>query len=222
MVTVAKVGDMKAWPLGAKSRREVLRRIARHRNADEIVQGIGFDAGLGKHGKGCAIGCSLNKYDHNEYVRVLGVPLGVARLVDRIHDGLPRDLSLDWPGRVAKALTVAQRTDRIVDRYLFWMLDDELKKYPTSNAVADLYRRRLAGDEPKRSEWSDAADAAAAARWSAAAAAADAAAAAAAAAARCAAAAAAADAAAADAAAAARKHYYARAANALIAAIEAA
>jgi hypothetical protein len=101
---------------------------------------------------------------------------------------------------------------RARDEWMLWLLEKELGKYPTSEPVAALYRRRLAGDEPSQGEWAAAdaaADAAAAA--AAAARAADAAAAAAAAAARAAAYAAAA---AADADAAADAAAYAAAADA--------
>ena len=43
--------------------------------------------------------------------------------------------------------------NRVVDRWLYWLLSVELKQYKTSAPVAELYRRRLAGDEPKKKEW---------------------------------------------------------------------
>jgi hypothetical protein len=66
----------------------------------------------------------------------------------------------------------------VVDRFLYWLLSEELKAYDVCKPVAELYRRRLAGDEPSQKEWMAAAAAAAAAAWAAAAWAAEAAAAA--------------------------------------------
>ena len=102
------------------------------------------------------------------------LPLRLVHLTNKIE--LPLDQLIEIAG---------DRSDlnRIVDRWLYWLLSVELKQYKTSAPVAELYRRRLAGDEPKKKEWEKArSDAAAAATATAATATATAAAAAAAAA----------------------------------------
>lgn len=55
--------------------------------------------------------------------------------------------------------------NRIIrDKWFLWLLDVEFKNYFVCRPVADLYRRRIAGDEPTRKEW---AAVAAAADWAA-------------------------------------------------------
>jgi hypothetical protein len=134
-----------AWPTGQRDL--VIARIASHRAADEIIQGEGWDGE-----RGCAVGCSLDHYCHTEYVAVLGVPPQIAHLVDAIHEGLPRDLALDWPGRVAAALAEGADTTHAWTRFSIRLLR---KECPSSSgaAVASLYERRLAGDEPSRDDW---------------------------------------------------------------------
>jgi hypothetical protein len=46
----------------------------------------------------------------------------------------------------------ADLTD-VLPRWFYWLLTEELGKYPTSKPVAELYRRQLAGDPPTQEEW---------------------------------------------------------------------
>ncbi len=59
-------------------------RLAEHHRLDQIVQGIGF-----KNGRGCAVGCTLDNYDHKAYPHELGLPTWLAFLEDAIFEGLP-------------------------------------------------------------------------------------------------------------------------------------
>jgi hypothetical protein len=137
-----------AWPTGQHD--EIRARIAAHRDVDEIVQSMGWD---GHHG--CAIGCSMNRYSHVEYSRVLGIPLMVAYLVDELHEGLSLELALDWPGRVAAALRPGADTTHVWTRFVIWILREECPSV-TGEGVAALYERRLAGDEPQQEKWTQA------------------------------------------------------------------
>jgi len=134
-----------AWPTGQHE--EVRARIAAHRAADEIVQGTGW-----RGGQGCAVGCSLDRYDHREYARVLGVPIQIAHVIDTIHEGLPLPMALDWPGRIASALTPGTVTTHAWSRWVIWLLREECQS-SVGEEVAALYERRIAGDEPSATEW---------------------------------------------------------------------
>lgn len=68
--------------LGVKQK--YVARIKAHKAADRLVQGIGWD---GK--KGCAVGCTLENYSHRQYPIELGIPVHLARLEDKIFEGLP-------------------------------------------------------------------------------------------------------------------------------------
>ena len=60
-------------------------RLADHRAAEQLIQGIGFE-----DGKGCAVGCTLDAYDHSRYPTELGLPEWLACLEDCIFEGLPK------------------------------------------------------------------------------------------------------------------------------------
>ena len=143
-----------AWPTGEQD--IVRQRIAAHRAADEIVQGIGWE-----NGHGCAVGCSLDHYSHEEYSRVLGVSPEVAQLVDAIHEGLSPTDSLDWPMRVAEALVPGADVSDAWPRFAIWLLTIEAPS-ESGAKVANLYRRLLTDEQPTPEEWAAAAAAAAA------------------------------------------------------------
>jgi hypothetical protein len=194
-----------------------LERVLAHRAADEIMQGVYWE-----NGKGCAVGCTIHGDNHAAYEVELGIPRILARLEDRIFEGLSLEDAKEWPEKFLRAIPVGKDLSLVWPKFAVWLLVDEIDgviKFAKTDQqkeviarVADLYQRRIKGDEPSLEEWrtaahaADAADAAAAH----AADAADAAYAAYAAAAAAAAYAAAAAAYAADAAAAARKSAYKR------------
>ena len=60
------------------------KRLADHRAAEQLIQGTGFE-----DGKGCAVGCTLDAYDHSRYPIELGLPEWLAWLEDCIFEGLP-------------------------------------------------------------------------------------------------------------------------------------
>lgn len=76
-----------------------LARVRAHAAADQLVQGIGWE-----RGKGCAIGCTLEAYDHARYPIELGLPEWLARLEDAIFEGLPRDEAMVWPESFLEAI----------------------------------------------------------------------------------------------------------------------
>ena len=64
-------------------------RLAEHRRLEHLTQGIGWESS--KDGtKGCAVGCTLEVYDHSRYPVELGLPVWVAHLQDTLFEGLPK------------------------------------------------------------------------------------------------------------------------------------
>jgi hypothetical protein len=59
-------------------------RLAAHRAAEQLIQGTGF-----RNGEGCAVGCTLNDYDHSLYETKLGLPVWLAHLEDALFEALP-------------------------------------------------------------------------------------------------------------------------------------
>lgn len=75
---------MKAFHGDEAVKQKYLARLKAHHEADEIIQGTGWE-----NGHGCAVGCTLNKYDHSAYENELGLPQWLALLEDKIFEGLP-------------------------------------------------------------------------------------------------------------------------------------
>lgn len=69
-----------------------LYRVIKHREMDNIIQGKGWE-----NGKGCAVGCTLENYDHSRYPIELGLPEWLAKLEDRIFEGLEKEYAMTWP-----------------------------------------------------------------------------------------------------------------------------
>ena len=76
-----------------------LSRVRAHAAADALTQGVGWEGG-----KGCAIGCTLEAYDHSRYPIELGMPEWLARLEDAIFEGLPHAEAMTWPESFLEAI----------------------------------------------------------------------------------------------------------------------
>ena len=76
---------MIAYHGDAAVKAKYVERFAAHRAADAVVQGTGY-----ADGRGCFVGCTLQRYDHAQFPVELGWPEWLAYLADRIFEGLPR------------------------------------------------------------------------------------------------------------------------------------
>ena len=81
-------------------------RVEAHRVADELIRGVGWE-----DGRGCAIGCTLDAYDHSRYPIELGLPEWFARLEDAIFERLPVERAMRWPSDVLRAIPVGAAID---------------------------------------------------------------------------------------------------------------
>jgi hypothetical protein len=96
----------------------ILAELARHREADRLVQGYGYWS----DGKGCAVGCTLQSDDHMLYESRFGIPVAIALLEDAIFEGLPVDLARQWPERLMSSIRVGADLSRILWKLLHWIL----------------------------------------------------------------------------------------------------
>ncbi len=208
-----------------------LNRVVAHQKADEIIQGFYWKKDEDGDFKGCAVGCTIHGDDHYKYETELGIPVWLAKLEDKIFEGLSVNESKNWPALFLEAIPIGKDLNKVKIPFLIFIVESarenfDHKKYPKQlKAIDDILfeLKKDVIDKGKLLKLRTAADyAAAAAAYAAAYAAADAAAAYAAAAAAAYAAAAAADAAAAAAAyaaayaAAARENEYSKFAKKLI------
>ena len=147
-----------------------------HKRHDDFMRGVYWAPDLGK---GCAVGCSLEALGvpadqrdrHALYPEMLGIPEQIAKLIDNLFENLPDPDYKSWPVRIMDAIPVGADLSHVVAEWLLWLLIDKrhgVIQYATTDRqrqiirdVADLYVRRLAGDEPTRDEWSTATAAAA-------------------------------------------------------------
>ena len=164
---------MLAFHNDPKLKAKYLARVRKHRKADRIIQGTGWE-----YGRGCAVGCTLEAYDHNRYPIELGIPVELAKLEDGIFEGLAKSDAMDWPEMFLGAIPVGADLALVWPRFAHWLLvDDEhgVIQYAGSHerarsaiqGVADLFARLIAGDQPTTEEWGAARAAAGAPEWSA-------------------------------------------------------
>jgi len=82
-------------------KQKYLDRLKHHMEMDNIIQGTGWE-----NGKGCAVGCTLENYDHSRYTIELGLPVWIAYLEDRIFEGLENKKSKFWPYNFLNSIPV--------------------------------------------------------------------------------------------------------------------
>lgn len=112
------MSTLRAFHGQRRTKAKYLSRVRAHRLADEIVQGVGYDKGAGGRVRSCAVGCTLDAYSHARYEVELGIPRALAHLEDVIHEGLPREEALDWPGWFLYVIPVGADLSQVVPRFL--------------------------------------------------------------------------------------------------------
>jgi hypothetical protein len=135
-----------------------LERVRRHREADELIRGTGWDG----H-NGCAVGCTLEKYDHAAYETELGIPRAIARLEDVLFEQLPKATYPQWPERFLSAIEPGADLSLVMAHWFVWLLTDPTDgviRYATSDRlreviqkVSDLCTRKGLGEYVSHKEW---------------------------------------------------------------------
>jgi hypothetical protein len=97
-------------------------RVKAHAAKDHLIKGQGWS-----NGKGCAIGCTLEAYDHTRYPIELGLPEWLARLEDTIFENLPNDLAMTWPIRFLEAVNVGANIEKVRPMLAIRRLDRLIK-----------------------------------------------------------------------------------------------
>src|ERR1700682_1649930 len=96
-----------------------LNRVLAHRAADEIIHGTYWTGS-----KGCAVGCTVHQDSdaHTAFETELGIPCAIARLEDRIFEGLPNGEAKDFPAQFLSAIRPGADLSLVVDKFLYWLL----------------------------------------------------------------------------------------------------
>jgi hypothetical protein len=128
---------MKAFHNYQKVKDKYLSRVIAHRKADEIIQGTYW-----KDGKGCAVGCTIHGDNHKSYEVELGIPEWLARLEDKIFEGMSIERSKSWPQEFLEAINVGADLNKIKIPFLIFIVESARenfnhKEYPKVLAAID-------------------------------------------------------------------------------------
>jgi hypothetical protein len=110
--------NLQAFHNDAKIKAKYVKRVEAHRKADELVRGIGWE-----NGRGCAVGCTLENYDHSRYPIEIGLPEWLARLEDYLFENLPQKEAMTWPERFLKAIPVGANVENVQHNLAIRRLD---------------------------------------------------------------------------------------------------
>ncbi|MGN6122979.1 MAG: hypothetical protein ACTHOJ_08470, partial [Sphingomonas oligoaromativorans] len=105
---------------------EKLAQLRAHEVADEIVKGRYWEGG-----KGCAVGCTVHSSSHAAYETEMGIPRMLARLEDRIFEGMSNAEAKRFPVRFIDAVPVGADLSRVGWQFLHWLIVDVTEKYGT-------------------------------------------------------------------------------------------
>ncbi|MFZ0270956.1 MAG: hypothetical protein WAL34_03815 [Acidobacteriaceae bacterium] len=95
----------------------------------------------------------------------LGIPGRLAHLLYTLQHYLPDEAAEEWFTRFFSSITPGADLTRVADHFVLWILtnpEGPRRKASSSDTerfdfAAQLYDRRLSGDEPRREEWDQAA-----------------------------------------------------------------
>ena len=112
---------MKAFHNNLDIKHKYLERVRAHRKVDNLIQGIGWE-----NGQGCAVGCTLEAYDHSLYPIELGIPEWLAKLEDAIFEKIPNDKAMMWPERFLAAINAGADLERVETPFIIHVLEQTI------------------------------------------------------------------------------------------------
>jgi hypothetical protein len=115
-------------------------RVSAHYDADEIVKGKYWE-----NGKGCAVGCTIHGNNHFAYETELGIPIMIARLQDRIFEGLPNKLSKEFPLNFITAVPVGVDLSRVGWKFLHWLISTQIPQNKITIQVCQVLENPMNG-----------------------------------------------------------------------------
>ena len=124
-----------------KIKTKYLRRVRAHRQADLLAQGETGSPSKGE--RGCAVACTLDRYDHKGYESELGLPEWLARLEDTIFEGLPPKEAMKWPDQFLNAIPVGVNLDRVRYRFALALLGENTERVKSLEIDDELKQKVL-------------------------------------------------------------------------------
>jgi hypothetical protein len=150
---------MKAFHGSEEVKEKYVERMKAHIAADELTTGTGW-----RNGSGCAVGCTLNKYDHKAYEVELGLPEWLAHLEDVLFENVSEDYSRTFPLRFLEVIPIGVDVDRINNTFLHFVVSDAKRfvraEFSGVHKAIDRVLELLLQSQVSNEEWHAAARAA--------------------------------------------------------------
>jgi hypothetical protein len=121
-------------------------RVKLHAEADEIVQGTGWE-----NGKGCAIGCTLESFDHSAYPTELGLPEWLARLEDTLFEGMENKEAMKFPVKFLESISVGVDLEPVKWKFCSFICSENLSIVENLDIDSDLKKQVLKAIEDVKS-----------------------------------------------------------------------
>lgn len=104
---------------------------------------------------GSSTACTVGQYAFKLYESELGIPEVLARIEDRIFDGLRGEQALAWPVEFLEAIEPGSDLSQVADRFFLRLLIDPVHGAPSEvgDKVCDLLYRSISGTPPDQKEW---------------------------------------------------------------------
>ncbi len=118
-------------------------RMQKHIEMDELVQGTGWDI---YDTKGCAVGCTLNSYDHDGYETELGLPVWLAYLEDTLHEGVSQEYAKTFALNFLQAIPLGLSDsdfNKINAKFLILLIKDNLIQIEKVNITDKLKKHMM-------------------------------------------------------------------------------
>jgi hypothetical protein len=103
-------------------------RMEEHIRLDHLVRGMGYERN-GNQIRGCAVGCTLNNYDHAQYPIELGIPRWIGHLEDIIFENMSFDKSTTFPLEFLEAINVGSNLNTILPDFMIFILQGTLATF---------------------------------------------------------------------------------------------
>jgi len=112
-------------------------RMIDHGKLDEIIQGTAWE-----NGKGCFVGCSFNEYDHTKFSSEGIGPVWLAKLADRIFEGLSKEDAQKFAIEFYPSIPLGVDLEKVKIPFLIFVVESTLdtfdhKKFPKTKAAID-------------------------------------------------------------------------------------
>ena len=125
-----------------KIKRKYVNRLKCHRRLEHLTQGIGFESNGTT--KGCAVGCTLDNYDHSRYPIELGLPEWLARLEDYLFEQLPKGEAEQFAEDFLRMIPVGVNVEPVRHRLAVARIDQSLTRLESDKEqYADECRNAL-------------------------------------------------------------------------------